>query len=186
MVEVTGVPDSADHFEWDERLQDWIDGDLDAAESAALEAHIAGCRPCQARLSAFRTVDEALSESLPGQTLPESFDRVVLERIDVASKAGRAAARARIQREYQDEIGAFSRQWRTALRSMILNVVVATALLAAFLTRLSGSFSAASLTDQIGQFALYAYSRPGLTLAVMAATMSLVAFGLTRVFGERP
>jgi anti-sigma factor RsiW len=180
------LADSTDHFEWDERLQDWLDRDLDPGEVAALEAHIAGCRPCQARLSAFRTVDEALSKSLPGETLSDSFDRVVLERIDVASKAARAAARARIQQEYQDEIGAFSRQWRTALRSMILNVLVATALLVAFLTQLSGSLSAAWLADQIGQFAFYAYSRPGLTLAVMAAATSLVAFGLTRVFGEHP
>jgi anti-sigma factor RsiW len=180
------VPDSASHFDWDERLQDWIDGDLDPAASAELEAHITGCDSCQARLRAFRAVDAALSGSLTRQTLPASFDCAVLERVHGAAKAGRAAARARLEQAWQAEIGAFSRQWRTALRSMILNALLATALLAAFLTRLPGWAPTVRLTDQIGQFTLYASSRPALTVVLLAAAMSVVALGLTRAFGERP
>ena len=180
------MPDSASHFDWDERLQDWIDGDLDLAASAALEAHITGCDSCQARLRAFRAVDATLCGSLARQTLPASFDRAVLERVDGAAKAGRAAARARLEQAWQAEIGAFSRQWQTAFRSMILNALLATALLVAFLTQLPGWESTVRLTDQIGHFTLYASGRPALTFALIAAGMSIVALGLTRAFGERP
>jgi len=180
------VADSADHFEWDERLQDWIDGDLDPAASAALEAHLAGCDECQARLQAFRAVDATLSGSLARQTLPASFDRAVLERVDRAANAGHAAARARLEQAWQAEIGAFSRQWRTAFRSMILNTVLATALLATLLTRLPGWEPTVRLTNQIGQLTLFASGRPALTLVLIAAAMSIVALGVTRAFGERP
>jgi anti-sigma factor RsiW len=179
------VPDSADHFEWDERLQDWIDGDLDPAASAVLEAHLAGCDACQARLRAFRAVDARLSASLARQTLSSSFDRTVLAHIDGAPKAGRAAARARLEQAWQAEIGAFSRQWRTAFRSMILNALLVAALLVAFLTRLPGRAATTGLSDEIGQLTLYASSRPALTVVLITAGMSIVALGLTRVFGER-
>lgn len=180
------MADSADHFEWDERLQDWIDGDLDPAASAVLETHLAGCAACQARLQAFRAVDVTLSGSLARQTLPASFDRTVLAHIDGAAKAGRVAARARLEQAWEAEIGAFSRQWRTAFRSMILNALLVTALLVAFLTRLPGWAATTGLSDEIGRFTLYASSRPALTVVLMTAGMSIVALGLTRAFGERP
>jgi anti-sigma factor RsiW len=179
------VPDSTDHFEWDERLQDWIDGDLDPAASTVLEAHLAGCDACQARLRAFRAVDARLSASLARQTLSTSFDRTVLAHIDGAAKAGRAAARARLEQAWQAEIGAFSRQWRTAFRSMILNALLVAALLVAFLTRLPGRAATTGLSDEIGLLTLYASSRPALTVVLITAGMSIVALGLTRVFGER-
>ena len=97
----------------------------------------------------------------------------------------RAAARARLEQAWQAEVGAFARQWRSALRSMVLNALLAAALLTAFLTRLPASASIARLNDQLGQFTLYASSRPVLAVAVMAVGMSIVALGLTRVFGER-
>jgi anti-sigma factor RsiW len=180
------VADSADHFDWDERLQDWIDGNVGPSGSAALEAHIAGCPRCLARRSAFQAVDSALSQGLPREALSADFDRSLLARIDRAPLSERAAARARLEQAWQTEVGAFSRQWHAALRSMILNALLATGLLAAFLTRLPGSASTAWLTDQIAHFTLYASSRPALTVAVMAAAMSIVALGVTRVLGERP
>ena len=34
---------------WNDRLQDWLDGDLTAADAAALQAHMAECAMCRAR-----------------------------------------------------------------------------------------------------------------------------------------
>jgi anti-sigma factor RsiW len=179
------VADSADHLVWDERLQDWIDGDLDPAEAAALEAHLAGCMRCQPRLSALRAADALLSRALPPQRLTESFDRSVLERVDRVSKADRAAARARIEQEWQTQMGALSRQWRSALRSAILNLLLATALVIAVLARLPVSPVISRLVDQLGEISQHAAGRPALATMVAAAGAAFVAaFCLTRALGE--
>jgi anti-sigma factor RsiW len=179
------VADSADHFVWDERLQDWIDGDLDPSEGAALEAHVTGCTLCRPRLSAFRAADALLSKALPRETLTESFDRSILERVERASKADRAAARARIEQEWQTQMGALSRQWRNALRSTVLNLVLATALSVAFLSRLPLSPVISRLVDQVGELAQHAGARPALAMMVAAAGATVVAaLCLVRALGE--
>lgn len=44
----------------DEDLSAWIDGELDAPRRAAVEAHLASCRACTARVEELRAVDLAL------------------------------------------------------------------------------------------------------------------------------
>ena len=180
------MADSTHHLDWDERLQDWIDGDLAPSDSASLEAHVAGCALCQTRANALRALDTTLLDTLSREALSADFDRSLLGHIDLVPRPDRAAARARIEQAWQAEAGAFSRQWRTSLRSMILNALLAAGLLTAFLTRLPGWVSGARLSDQIGQITLLAFGRPALTLVAMAGGMSIIAFALTRVFGERP
>jgi anti-sigma factor RsiW len=178
------VADSADHFVWDERLQDWIDGDLAPSEAAALEAHVAGCTLCQPRLSAFRATDAVLTKALPRQALTESFDRRVLEGVDRTSKADRAATRARIEHEWQTQMSALSRQWRNTLRSTVLNLLLVTALLVAFLARLPALPVLYRLTDQLGELMQHAAGRPVPAMMVAAAAASVVALCLTRALGE--
>lgn len=43
---------------WIDRLSEYLDGDLDAAERARLEAHLAGCEECAATLEQLRDVVE--------------------------------------------------------------------------------------------------------------------------------
>ncbi len=43
---------------WIDRLSEYLDGDLDAAERARLEAHLAGCEECAATLEQLRHVVE--------------------------------------------------------------------------------------------------------------------------------
>ena len=45
---------------FDEDLSAWIDGELAAPRRAAVEAHLASCRACTARVEALRAVDRAL------------------------------------------------------------------------------------------------------------------------------
>lgn len=167
-------------------MQDWIDGDLDPSESAALEAHLAACPRCQAQRNAFRALDSTLSHAFSREALSADFDRRLLGRIDLARKPDRAAARARLEQAWQAEVGAFSRQWRTALRSMIVNALLATGLLTAFLAQLPGLTSGTRLSDHMGQFTLYASGRPSLIFVAIAAGMCIVGCVLTRVFAERP
>lgn len=51
----------------DERLNDWVDGLLEAADAEAVAAHVAGCAACQAdaeRLRALLSLARALPESI--------------------------------------------------------------------------------------------------------------------------
>ena len=47
-------------LEWNDRLQDWLDGDLDATETAALQAHMADCASCRARAEELQQLDRSL------------------------------------------------------------------------------------------------------------------------------
>jgi hypothetical protein len=55
-----------------ERLSAYVDGELPAAERAALEAHLAGCARCAAELSELRQV-AGLLRALPAARVPRSF-----------------------------------------------------------------------------------------------------------------
>lgn len=44
------------HDEWNDRLSEYIDGDLELSERRALEAHLADCAGCRADVAALRAV----------------------------------------------------------------------------------------------------------------------------------
>ena len=141
--------DSTNHLDWEERLQDWIDRDLDPPDAATVEAHTAACGACLASLTAFRTVDASLAEALVAPALSANFDREVLERIERVSRADRSTLRARLERQWHAEMETFARQWRTALRTTILNLLLATTLLVAVQAHLL-QFQFVHLQNRIG------------------------------------
>ena len=46
----------ATHQEWNDRLSEYVDGELEPAERAALEAHLASCAECRTDLAGLRAV----------------------------------------------------------------------------------------------------------------------------------
>ncbi len=63
------------HTDWDaqrERLSAYLDGELNLAERADLEAHLSGCAECQRELASLRQM-KALLGALPAPALPRSF-----------------------------------------------------------------------------------------------------------------
>jgi len=60
------------HDEWNDRLSEYIDGELTPSEQRALEAHLAGCAECRADLASLRAVvtrAEALTDRPPASEL---------------------------------------------------------------------------------------------------------------------
>ena len=55
--------------EVDERLDDWIDGDLEPGAAAEVQAHLAACAECQARERRLRQL-LAHAASLPRSVTP--------------------------------------------------------------------------------------------------------------------
>ena len=62
-----------------------LDGELDAANASALEAHLQTCPGCAARLKALRALHERLAES-PRMAAPESLQRKVEAMIAAESR----------------------------------------------------------------------------------------------------
>ncbi|MCD7852852.1 MAG: zf-HC2 domain-containing protein [Oscillospiraceae bacterium] len=68
---------------WQEQISADIDGELDAAERAALQAHLASCAECRAVYEAF----SALSGAWEPEPLPDSLHKKIMERISTARAA---------------------------------------------------------------------------------------------------
>jgi anti-sigma factor RsiW len=123
----------AEHrFEWNDRLLDWLDGDVENGERALIEAHLGECEICQAQLDEFRQLDGALRSAAPPMSLDAAFDQRLYEQIGAIDAAGdekrRAQARERIERELQQNLHALSRGWRRALGFIIPAVIASVAI----------------------------------------------------------
>jgi len=87
---------------FDEDLSALLDGELAAARRDELEAHVAGCARCEARLAVLRGVDRALA-ALPARAIPADLEARLAARLASdaavspmdAGAAGRASAAPR-------------------------------------------------------------------------------------------
>jgi len=115
-------------IEWNDRLQDWLDGDLDAANAAALQAHMAGCAACRTRADELQALDRSLRSAAPRLALDDAFDAELFAQIDAVDESKRAEARQRIEQELQQNLQALARGWRRALLFIIPGVIAGVAL----------------------------------------------------------
>lgn len=116
------------HLEWNDRLQDWLDGDLDASDAAPLQAHMADCALCRARAQQLQELDRSLAEANPRLALDDTFDARIFTQLDEIDEAQRAAARRRVEQELQQDLQALARGWRRALLFIVPGVVAGIAL----------------------------------------------------------
>ena len=115
-------------IQWIDRLQDWLDGDLDAADTAALQAHMADCAACRAHADELQTLDRDLRSASPRLALDDSFDAKIFAQLDVIDETKRAEARRRLEQELQQNLHALARGWRRALMVVVPGVIAGVAL----------------------------------------------------------
>lgn len=108
---------------WNDRLQDWLDGDLSAADTAALQAHIADCAMCRARADELQALDSKLRSSAPRLALDDAFDAKIFAQIDAIDDSQRAETRRRLEQELQQNLHALARGWRRGLLFVIPGVI---------------------------------------------------------------
>jgi len=77
------------HEQTQELLSDYLDGELDARESAAAVAHLSDCADCRAELARYRRADAALRAATPPPTALQTaaFVRAVRKRLEAAPEA---------------------------------------------------------------------------------------------------
>jgi anti-sigma factor RsiW len=167
---------SEHHLEWNDRLQDWLDGDVDAAESALVERHLADCAICQERLVELEHLDAALREAAPRIALDDAFDRRILEQIEAVDEAQRAKARERANQELQQNLRALSRGWRRTLAFVVPGIVAGVAIAFALASWLDDS----GLTREVIAHAPSALGQEGPTVlqsfmtALLGATLGMI------------
>jgi anti-sigma factor RsiW len=115
-------------LEWNDRLQDWLDGDLNAADTAALQAHMADCALCRARAEELQELDRSLVSAAPRLALDDAFDARIFAQIDAIDDSKRAEARRRFEQELQQNLQTLARGWRRALLFIVPGVVAGVAL----------------------------------------------------------
>lgn len=170
--------------EWDARLQDWLDGELNTADTAVFEAHLSGCGTCQQTLEALEKLDTALVEATAPMGLDKAFDQRLLAQIGAIDDSKRVEARRRLEVEWQQQMSALSRNWKRTLAFLIPGVVAGIALAFAVLAWFDSSGVTNNLVAQ-GSAELGAGStdllRMGITAFIGAALGLTVAPWLARL-----
>lgn len=133
------------HLEWNDRLQDWLDGELDAAEAPEFEAHLADCDLCQERLGDFEQLEAQLRQAAPTLALDTCFDARIFSQIESVDEARRAAARQRLEQELQSNLHKLSQSWRRTLAFVIPGIAAGIALAFA----LTSYFDSSGLTGRL-------------------------------------
>jgi anti-sigma factor RsiW len=134
--------------EWDARLQDWLDGELNTAESAVFEAHLAGCAECQQTLEALEKLDGRLVAATPPMELDSAFDERLFAQIAAIDEGKRDEARRRLEQEWQQQMRALSRNWKRTLAFVIPGVIAGIAFAFGVMAWLDSSGITSSLVAQ--------------------------------------
>jgi anti-sigma factor RsiW len=163
------------HLEWNDRLQDWLDGEIESADAGVFEAHVGECPICQQRLAQMEQLESGLLAATPHPTLDASFDARLFEKIDAFDDAQRAAARRRVEQELQENLSALSRSWRRMLAFTIPGIVGGIAVAFA----LAGYFDASGLTGKLAESASEIGGNANLMYAVITALLGAGIGGLT-------
>jgi anti-sigma factor RsiW len=137
----------SDHqLDWNDRLQDWLDGDFSEG-GAEVEKHLMSCEICQEQLAAMQALDTSLVSELPQLRLDASFDARVFGQIDKMDEARRAAARQLAEEERRRNLDALARSWRRSLAFVLPGILGGIALAFA----LAGYLDASDLTAKLAQ-----------------------------------
>ncbi len=173
-----------DHAQWDDALQEWLDGELNDADSAAFEAHLGSCGLCQRSLPEFEALDEALVEASPPPELSAGFDQKLFAQIDAIDESKRLEARRRLELEWQQQMQSLTRNWRRTLAFVIPGIIGGIVLAVALMSWLDSSGITSNLVAQgaaeLGGRSID-YLRLGITAVVGAAFGMVVAPWLARL-----
>jgi anti-sigma factor RsiW len=115
-------------LDWNDRLQELLDGELAPAERAAVEAHVATCTTCQEQLADLRVLDGALRDAAPKISLDENFDARLFSQITAHDEARRIAARQRAQAELESQLAQLTQNWRRRFGIVLPSIVAGIAL----------------------------------------------------------
>lgn len=120
--------ESSHQLEWNDRLQDWLDGECAAAEATEVQAHLAECSECRAYLQQLQSLDGALHESLSAPALNAAYDARLFAQIEAIDESGREEARRQAEADLERSLKALSGSWRRALLLVVPGIIAGLAM----------------------------------------------------------
>ena len=164
---------------WNDRLQDWLDGGLEADEHALIQSHLDNCERCRRSLNPLQALDHQLGYTISSTQLDQSFDARLFAKIDAANDAERIAARERAQAQLQANIEALSRNWKRTLLGMLPSVLAGIAFtLALTLYFDTAQWLRAFAVDNAGEIA--GMSPSFIHLLLTSAMGAAIGYGIAR------
>jgi hypothetical protein len=167
------VSEALEACDWEEKLQDWIDGDLESHQVTLLIDHVASCQSCSALIGALRTLDASLVVQIVQPTPGVKFDRRLLARIAAAEIVVRPIGRARVEKELKDQLTALSHQQRRRWGAAILNALAGAAVVMALARTLSLISFFPRIAHVIGAWPQYPIATPTVALSLAAGFAAL-------------
>jgi anti-sigma factor RsiW len=146
--------------DFEERILDWCDNRLSAADRHVVETHVATCAACRQFWADHRMLDARLAAALPRPALSGDFKRQVLRRVDATATADTPALREQKRRTLEAE-------FRTGCQALRKNLL-----------------SVSNLLDLVGCGALAIAA--GLFLYHFAGDLSFIPAKSTGAFFENP
>lgn len=101
-------------YEFEPRYLEYLDGQLEAAQRAALEIHLAGCPDCAALAREHRQLDAAFRTEFSGRTPGAGFDEHLWRRIESEQGTMPEAAKERLRQAMEADFQARTEAMRRA------------------------------------------------------------------------
>ncbi len=159
--------------DWNDRLQDLVDGMLPRELRAVVQAHVTACDACRQQLELLHRLDESLGQALPAPRLGVEFDAGILQSIaDEPSVTPITIRKSRFEREHQFRVDNLKRGLRRQWRSSIPDLIAGAAVLAAMPPILERTVTV--LSSLSAGLPLPVAAGPGLVVAI-AAILGAVA-----------
>lgn len=171
------------HQVWDERLQDWLDGDLPEQDHPLLNTHLEHCDQCREHLLAWQRLDEQLQTALPPLTLDADFDARLFAQIDGIDEQQRLQLRLRLEHEHELEREALMRRWRRSLALVIPGMLGGLALALSLTSWLDSSGATGALAQGAAELSRSSepWTSTALTAMLGAAVGAVMAPWLARL-----
>jgi len=177
--------------QWQDRIQDSIDGALSAVELAEIHAHLATCVLCATEQKRLLAMDAQMRKAFAtAAILPANFDQRLFASIALLEQDKRALARHCEQQEYEAQRVQLRSRWRELVRfhlgNLIGGVVTTSAVIAALVSARPSSFKAWIATQEIAW--LPHGWNAGLPLIAMLASfgIAIAAIWITRRIDRNP
>jgi anti-sigma factor RsiW len=181
---MSGVSEPSHLEQWVDRLQDSIDGTLDASEQATVSEHLKSCIECSREHAQLMLMDKELKRAFATvPALSPDFSSNVFASIEAADNSRKTVAKQRAELEFQARMRAFGLDWNEIWQRHMGSIVAAVSVIGGLIAALGTVWNGVSTTliDKFPAIAMLGDSAAtGMSIAAIPITLSAAALWILR------